>query len=452
MDNERIQKFGADKIFLFALFTLSLLLAWSIVKARSMVSVTEPIKLPFSGLSVQMPDKNGWVSDEKWEYLNNSFIISSTFAPNRVKQARVICNYQLASSRESAMSWLEQIAAETGSQITDSGTIHGFNAGIEWVYIERGQNYPSIIAATGELGYGRWLDINVVQTGTDKRYTQKVFEAVAASVSYEDNKLLKEGIEIVSRIKSAGLSRFMNFPDEPATYLIQNVAQGDVGFAIESIISSEDEEETEVQMQSFVYLKKSLISPGKIFIGGNSYLEEGNFFQSDNNLQEYVFNSQSNLPSENVVTVHDGNLADIQILEPKPQQYQQQLGLAVMPGAVVETVFKPMMTSDKNRILVDVLTSTGEVQPALISIKENVKDEDGNLFNLAEITYTGQDNFEKVYLDQNMQTVKKEIKQNNIQLLLIRSDIESLIHRFPERADFIVERIKTIKTVSGNRI
>jgi len=441
MNNEQIKKYSADKIFLVALFACSLFFAWTIVKARQAIRLTKPIELPYSGLSIQMPDKNGWVSDKKWQFKNNSFTISSIFAPNSAQKARMLCTYQLASARKSAADWLKQIASETGTEVTEFSRISGWNTTFDWAYIEESEKFSGIIAATANLGYGRWLDINIIQIGEEKKFTQEIFEKIAQSTRYEDNKLLKAGTELITKIKNKGLSGYLYFDTPPAVYLIQDIVKRDVGFAIEAILAT-DEEDAEIQMQASVYLRTSELSRRRPVFRQNNYLDEASFFQSDDYLQEYILSNQTNLPSLNRITVSDGNFAEMQLSD---RQYELHLGPAVMPGAVIDSVFASMLKNDTKRILIDVLSGKGQITPVVISKKEDSIDDNGSKLNVFEVAYTSKDSFEKVYLDRNLQTIKKEIKQNGLELLIERSSTEELIRRFPERADFIMERTKTIK-------
>jgi hypothetical protein len=78
-------------------------------------------------------------------------------------------------------------------------------------------------------------------------------------------------------------------------------------------------------------------------------------------------------------------------------------------------------------------------------MKKNVTDETGNIFTIFETAFTTEEQYQKVYLDKNFITVKKEITQGKIKLLIEISKPSELIRRFPERAEFIVDRIRTLE-------
>ena len=61
-----IRKIGGDKIALLGLFIVSLLIARALVVSKSAILLSEPTRLTRSGLSVSMPEGNGWKSEGKW--------------------------------------------------------------------------------------------------------------------------------------------------------------------------------------------------------------------------------------------------------------------------------------------------------------------------------------------------------------------------------------------------
>ena len=58
--------------------------------------------------------------------------------------------------------------------------------------------------------------------------------------------------------------------------------------------------------------------------------------------------------------------------------------------------------------------------------------------------YIGSDEVNEVYLDSGMHVVRKVLKQAGI-LTLEPTSLEDLEHQFPERADYILQRVKSIR-------
>jgi len=274
MQTERIRNFETDKIFLLGLFVLSLLVSWFIVRARHSVVLSAPVELSYGCLSIRMPDKNGWQSEDNWQHFEDTFVIRSFFVPNRFKQAKVICTYRLAADRDSAATWLEREAEIAGGKITASGITHQRNLNLDWVYLEDQQLNSNMISATADLGLGRWLDIKIEYMNSEKQFIRKVFENVVESIQYEDNELLRAGIEIVDRLKASGITKNNNYNDEPVWYLVYNSAKRDAGFAMEAQINRPG---AEIEIEGFIYLRNPI------------NLQQATLFQGDIYLQEYLW-------------------------------------------------------------------------------------------------------------------------------------------------------------------
>jgi len=71
---EKEKKYGSDKIALLGFFVLAVLTAYIITALKSAVTLTDPIELGYTGLSVSMPNGNGWKSEQQWNYEQNTFV------------------------------------------------------------------------------------------------------------------------------------------------------------------------------------------------------------------------------------------------------------------------------------------------------------------------------------------------------------------------------------------
>jgi hypothetical protein len=80
------EKYALDKIVLLGIFALGLLVAQLLVSAKSRLIFSEPIELPYTGISVRMPQGNGWHSKDAWQPIANAFTINSVFSltPRRI--------------------------------------------------------------------------------------------------------------------------------------------------------------------------------------------------------------------------------------------------------------------------------------------------------------------------------------------------------------------------------
>ena len=157
-NDETMKKIGADKIFLLAMFVLSLLIARVIVSSRTSIKLSNPIAIEYIGISVEIPEGNGWTGEKKWKHNENTLVLRSTFDPDgRGQLAAVTCTYRLASSRETAGQWLVDFNGELGTNIDKQGTINISQGEFKWASIMYPQSGISAIVGTVGLDDGRWL-------------------------------------------------------------------------------------------------------------------------------------------------------------------------------------------------------------------------------------------------------------------------------------------------------
>ena len=103
----QLNKYGADKIFLLVLLALSLLIANLIVRAKKTIVLGKAVEIPYAGLSIRLPNGNGWQCDNKWEHHEDELLLSSYLRPSSsVNLASVVCRYRLASFIKSPQQWL----------------------------------------------------------------------------------------------------------------------------------------------------------------------------------------------------------------------------------------------------------------------------------------------------------------------------------------------------------
>ena len=450
--DEKTRKHGADKIFLLGLFALSLLIAHSIVKAKKAILLTGPIEIPAVGISVRLPNGNGWHSDERWQHYNDALVIQSVFSPSqKFNLAQVVCTYQLASLRESADDWLRQQAAELGADSPEYGRQQAGSVNINYAYITQTGRMPGAIVATVQLKHGRWLDIEITQMAHEDQMLQQVLEKIAEHLVIKDNELLAGGIETVKQVKTTGLDKILTEQDEPTYYLVKDSSQRNIGFAVDILLESESADGIEIQTAGFAYITRPY------------QWEMAMLFKSDPRFDDLVWESQTvqNRPmrirrgnlsilrtqqaveSNNRLLVSNGNLMLVQRMGSDPTEHQTRLSEAAVPDTVIEAVYIQMLYDDTDSIMVDVILRDGRVKPAVISAAKALTSETSAAY-VIKTKFIGSDEAEEIYFDSRMQVVKRILRQDGI-FVLEPTDMEELVQRFPERADYIIQRTKTLR-------
>jgi hypothetical protein len=458
--DEQLKRYGADKIFLLALFAFSLLLAYLVVRAKKTIVLGEPVGIPEAGLSVRLPNGNGWQGDSRWEHNEDTLVLRSVFRPSTGADfADVVCMYRLASFRDSAHAWLERYAAQFDAASPEYVTQELETTGLEWVYIKQAERMSDMLAATVPLGRGRWLDIEITQMAAEDDLVRNVFEKMAKHIVIKDNESLGRGIEIVSQLKAAGLDKVTLQPEGSYYYLVKDSSQRDVGFVVEMLLKSGNTDQTEIQVAGFSYATK----PNR--------WETAMLFKGDSNLDEYVWESQTdqdrvvqirrgaltirsqekNVRTSTRVLVSQGERITVHRLGPgfdessraDSTEFEAKIGEAAVPGAVIEAVYIQMINSDTNKVMVDIIFGDGQVKPAVITVSK-ASGSESQISHIVKIEYLGLNEVEETYLDNKMRVVKKVLRRNGI-LVLEPASQEDLVRRFPERADYILQRSQAIK-------
>ena len=132
------------KVAFLVIFVAALISARVIVAMRSAVVLSEPIRLAYAGLSVSMPQGNGWNSAKKWEYKQDTFILFGAFAPGSSRPtASARCDYVFPNEIIDLEERFERRQRETGGEIVEKGQIRTGLVTIDWVRIE--QTMPRLI-------------------------------------------------------------------------------------------------------------------------------------------------------------------------------------------------------------------------------------------------------------------------------------------------------------------
>jgi hypothetical protein len=187
----KIRNIGGDKIALLGLFAISLLIANMIVVSRSAILLSEPIKLTRSGLSVSMPEGNGWKSDTQWRYNENGFALRSRFALGTNKPtAEARCVYILATESFDPQSLFVQKASDVKGEIVKVDQISNDSLNFNWAYIENRKISLIYIFGTARLPNNRRLDIEVQEITNDPVMAEQAFEKIVQNLTFEENLLM----------------------------------------------------------------------------------------------------------------------------------------------------------------------------------------------------------------------------------------------------------------------
>ena len=436
---DKTNRYAADKIALLGLFIVALLIARFIIASRSAIVLSGPIKLPNGGLSVSMPTGNGWQSDKQWRYKENGFTLSSFFAPGSGSVTTLTrCRYLLAATKTTMDTLFEQTASDVDGVIEKTDQAPAGELTIDWAYIKSNKTLLEMFFGTVRLPNSRRLDIEVHQTAGDAGLAEQVFKQIAGSITFKDNQLLRAGSEIVSKIKTKGLDKLLHDKNHQTLFLIKNAAKQVIGFTMDVRTDSDKNAQLNMRAASFYYFR------------GRFPQEQASFLKSSNNLDEFTWKSETSsltnrsnaelaLDKTGIMTVRQSNAP--------AQEKNYQLSATAIPDIFLDLVLSQMLDSNYKKIVVDTIGVEGKITPVLISRIEpedtappptTNRDEEKALYVLDMKLLDGRGFSERVYLDKQKQ-ISKILLQHRAMYLLERTNSETILRQFPERADWLLQ-------------
>ena len=199
-----IKKIGGDKIALLGLFVVSLLIARMIVVSKSAILLSEPITLHDTGLSVSMPQGNGWKSEKQWSLHENGSSLRSIFAlGSRNPSAEAHCRYITATETTNLQGLFEYKAFEVKGEIVKVEQIYNDTLTFDWVLIVNPKISLIFIFGTTKLPHNRRLDIEVQQIMNNPEMAERVFKKIITNLNFEDSQLLVSGaaVDIITKFQ-----------------------------------------------------------------------------------------------------------------------------------------------------------------------------------------------------------------------------------------------------------
>ena len=435
-DKYRTKKYRADKIALFGLFVLSLLIAQFLTASRSAVVLSEPIGLSYTGLSVSMPSGKGWRTEKQWEYRENAIILSGVFFPVPPRPTVTVqCRYLLAAPQTGVDVRFQQEADAVDSEIAETGRLQVDTLTVHWAHIKEPPTRYIIFFATAQLPNGRQLEIELHEATGDTDLARRAFMGIAESLKFEDGFLLAAGGQVVARIKDKGLNEFLRPPERSSQNgaTVEGRVRRDLALPQQAPQTLDDLtiSSVDIQMASILYIR------------GRYPQEQVSIFECNNSFDEFFWKSESRslagATAAEIATQQAGVITVTQ-LSPKPRRKDYQLGPAAIPDILFDRLLSQMLDDSCEEIIVDLIDTQGQIIPTLIS---KVKIDDTAGFGEAQFAFElefldGRGFCETVYLD-SQRRIKKRILHQQGLYILERTDAQTVLEQFPERAKYILQ-------------
>ncbi len=433
------KKFAADKIAFLGLLIVALLIARLIITSRSAIVLSEPIVLEHSGLSVSIPTGRGWRSENRWLYQEDGFTLSGVFVPYSANPTILVqCQYLLAAEDASASAMFEQRAQKIKGAIEKTGQTDTGSLTLDWAHIRRQKTLFNTFIGTVLLANNRRLNVKVDEVAGDTEAAERLFNKIIESLSFEGNPLLTAGTEIVTAIKDVGLDRFLHNREQQNFFLIKDTARRTIGFTMDVLIDSQQNSPLNIQ------------GAGLLYLPGRYALEQATFFQSDNGFDEFEWQiervERKSRTGTKISAEYSGPIT-VKRFGPQAEEKSYHAGRAMIPAVLADMVFEQMLDSDYEKIIIDVIKTDGAVAPMLVSRTE-ATDRAGDVDNIEYVLMAefldGRGFSEMIFFDSQRQILGSILKQEQV-YIFERTDLETVLKLFPQQADYILKKRKTLK-------
>jgi len=436
-------RIGAKVAFL-GLFVAAVLSAQLVVAMRSRVVLSEPIQLAHTGLSVCMPEGNGWRSAKRWEYQQNGFTTGSTYVagPSRPTGA-ARCRYLSPVETAGPQIRFEQEERALEGKIVQTGRIDTHTVTVDWVHIQKPGAWFNTFFGSAKLPHSARFEIEVHESTGDAGLAEHVFRRIAESVSITDSPLLDAGTRIIAEMKDKGIVGFLDNQNRQSLFLIMDDRKNALGFTSDVLVDIGPGSDLNIQAASLYYIKGLFVH------------EEVASFQSDNRFDRFVWRfDRFAWKSAGIAAQRDGaaiSLDEAGILtvttsgeEPKESSYY--VGASAAPEVLIEQLLAQMLDSDEKEIVVDIIEADGRVTPThIIQIEPEGAAADRDAAHVVKLMpLDGRGFYQLVYLNER-KGISKSLLRREETYLFESIDPEDAARLFPERAEYILQGDKLKK-------
>ncbi len=422
---------GKDKIVLLGIFILSLLLAKFIVSARSVINLSEPIILKKTGLAVALPTGTGWQKTRHWSYKHNTFALVAIFGVRPgAPTTSVKWQYLLEPEPLTAEEQFKKYAAAITGEITETGQIQSDGPNLHWALIKQSGKTADLFLGIAQLQNQRWLYLRVEYAIGSKQFGEKVFNATAKSINFENNNLLQTGTEVVDYARTDELQILTATDTEQEFFFIEDANEQIIGFFASILQGSND-------VNSFKITSSTHIEE-------NLQINEISMLQGSYPMNRFLWKTRvadlaSGIEKSSEIELTD-NTITISSFGPGHDKTYLFADSAI-PDALLDLVINAFLETDHHQIMVDLITSFGRIKPVIISKIDNsqpVKNSEKFAYAIRIDFLDGQGRYDQIYFNEDKKIIRQVINAPII-LILKRIDKKQLLEKFPKWQEYILQ-------------
>ena len=438
-ENNQFKKYGADKIAFLGMFILAVFIARFLVSSKSGLEFSEPVELTHASLSVSMPTGKYWQSVEQWVYDDDAFVLSSKLITNPMatKQlypdAAVYCKYFLKTRFISPKSLIRKRLGDIEENKIVTNRIQKDNLTINWARV----NEPlSIIEAVIDLPDNRVFVVEIVETSIVLDLAQEILQHVIDSLSFEEDNLVKTGANFITDIKSKGIDSLIDSSNVVSCFFYKNDEKKNVGYTIDMLGFLNSDRDFKIRGASD-------------FVGSNGQHYK-TLFRCDEPLDNFIWEGQTNtIALRQTGQIFSNNETGTIVFKDHEMITVSQKGTGktrihlncsnVVPSILLESLIRPAIRSDINEAVIDVVNSSGEITPTLLSIQVADKPREGYSYIVTLESLDGNNSPEKFYLDRSLRIIKGDGIYS-----LERTDLDKIEEEYPGTTGDIKEQLKLL--------
>ena len=431
--SKNLKKYSADKIALLALLLLGFLIAQIVTKTRSGIRLSEPISLAQSGLSVRIPKGSDWKSTD-WIYSENSFNLLSALSINSKLAASVQWQYHLTQGETAPAEQIRQRSVYYNGQLVETAQKNIGSLVMDWGRIITSGQTGVVFFGIIRLEQYRSVTLEVTQKSGLGDLAKDVFEATAESISFEDNKLLSNGAELMKSFKDSRAADILYGIDIHKYFLIKDEAGQTLGFLAEALAQRQgDDNKAGIEAVSLYNIDGPAGSSEQSAFGGSMFLETFHWVSKIIDKQSSAnITTDITLDAQGTVIVHSS-------IPRRASQFS--FGAAAVPEALFELILVEFIDSDMESIVLDLIISRGFVVPAFISKVDLQKDDlvPEDVVYAVKIDFLDKErSYQFMYFDNSKKLLRIDI-QGRVNYNVERASKEALIEEFPAWREQILE-------------
>ena len=443
------------ELALLAVFAFGLLLAAILVATRNKIELTEPIKIPFDGISVKLPTGPNWHRYPQWKFSrpDNAFILEAVLKRTPRPEAKVSWQYYLAHEKSGIDRLIERISNQRNyTKVSRAETKIGSITFTILIFSSKlsAEDYYAV----ADLPSGRHIRLEV-QTLADSRLAKRLFEEMLNNFSFKPDKRVDDGKQFVQSLKKTGAAELIEDVTNEKTnkaYLVKQTgssfSNGSLnftpgrysGFLVDKFHIIEDSDSG-----------KSLQAKSITWLSGKNNLSISALFDCDSSIEYFRWqlkkNSSQNRHTQKIeIEFANGTMRVYNLSMSNPYDNERQFSPApsALPDIFIESIAARFLDYGTDEILIDLIFPEGTITPA--SIKKippkNSFAETGNTVSAVRFKlYDKPENLLEVYFDSSRNIIARAEKSEQL-FKLETADLEKIYSEFEQSRSIIQNMIK----------